>query len=258
MGMLGCAILIPGPPGLLGVFQAGIYAGMTMYYPTNVVVGAGRGVRLPDVRVPGASSSSSRAASGCSSSAGGLRALEEAEAASAAAPADAAVRELGPGARASISGGHDLGRSEGGPRGRALGRRGERGGGADGGGASAKSTYESPYGYDRTWNAALRLVRVDNGWKVTEKDDQNGYLLFDYKSPEGGKPYPGTLELVRGRDPDGAGERPRAAPGDAAVPRAGPARRAGHEDAPRVRRPARSHRKPVPQLPDAADRRAGD
>ncbi|HEY3818593.1 MAG TPA: lysylphosphatidylglycerol synthase transmembrane domain-containing protein [Polyangiaceae bacterium] len=41
MGMLGCAILIPGPPGLLGVFQAGIYAGMTMYYPTDVVVGSG-------------------------------------------------------------------------------------------------------------------------------------------------------------------------------------------------------------------------
>ncbi|MDP9001546.1 MAG: flippase-like domain-containing protein, partial [Myxococcota bacterium] len=41
MGMLSCAILIPGPPGLLGVFQAGLYAGMTMYYPTNVVVGPG-------------------------------------------------------------------------------------------------------------------------------------------------------------------------------------------------------------------------
>ena len=41
MGMLGCTILIPGPPGMLGVFQAGIYAGMTMYYPTSVVVGAG-------------------------------------------------------------------------------------------------------------------------------------------------------------------------------------------------------------------------
>ncbi len=41
MGMLGCAILIPGPPGLLGVFQAGLYAGMTMYYPTHVVTGAG-------------------------------------------------------------------------------------------------------------------------------------------------------------------------------------------------------------------------
>jgi hypothetical protein len=72
------------------------------------------------------------------------------------------------------------------------------------GGASAKSTYESPYGYDRTWNAALRLVRVDNGWKVTEKDDQNGYLLFDYTSPGGGKAYPGTMELVRPHDPDGS------------------------------------------------------
>jgi hypothetical protein len=41
MGMLGVAILIPGPPGLLGVFQAGLYAGMTMYFPTNVVIGAG-------------------------------------------------------------------------------------------------------------------------------------------------------------------------------------------------------------------------
>jgi hypothetical protein len=41
MGLLGCAILIPGPPGLLGVFQAGIYAGMTMYYPTEIVIGPG-------------------------------------------------------------------------------------------------------------------------------------------------------------------------------------------------------------------------
>ncbi len=41
MGMLGVTIIVPGPPGLLGVFQLGIYAGMTMYYPTEVVVGAG-------------------------------------------------------------------------------------------------------------------------------------------------------------------------------------------------------------------------
>jgi uncharacterized protein (TIRG00374 family) len=41
MGMLSCAVLIPGPPGLLGVFQAGIYAAMTMFYPTNVVTVAG-------------------------------------------------------------------------------------------------------------------------------------------------------------------------------------------------------------------------
>ncbi|HEY0251823.1 MAG TPA: lysylphosphatidylglycerol synthase transmembrane domain-containing protein, partial [Kofleriaceae bacterium] len=41
MGMLGCTILIPGPPGLLGVFQAGIYAGMTFYFPTSIVTGPG-------------------------------------------------------------------------------------------------------------------------------------------------------------------------------------------------------------------------
>jgi hypothetical protein len=67
-------------------------------------------------------------------------------------------------------------------------------------GAEAKSTYESPYGYDRTWNAALRLVRVDNGWKINEKDESNGYLLFDYAAPQSSKPTPGSLELVRGRD----------------------------------------------------------
>jgi hypothetical protein len=41
MGMLGVTILIPGPPGLLGVFQAGIYAGMTMYFATEIVTGPG-------------------------------------------------------------------------------------------------------------------------------------------------------------------------------------------------------------------------
>lgn len=41
MGMISCTILIPGPPGLLGVFQAGTYAGMTMYFPREVVTNAG-------------------------------------------------------------------------------------------------------------------------------------------------------------------------------------------------------------------------
>ena len=67
--------------------------------------------------------------------------------------------------------------------------------------ASAKSAYESAYGFDRTWNAGLRLVRVDLGFKVTEKDDANGYLLFDYKSPESGqRPVPGSMEFIKGKD----------------------------------------------------------
>jgi hypothetical protein len=67
-------------------------------------------------------------------------------------------------------------------------------------GANARSTYESPYGYGRTWNAALRLVRVDNGWKITEKDEASGYLLFEYHSPESPKGTPGSIELVKNRD----------------------------------------------------------
>jgi hypothetical protein len=67
--------------------------------------------------------------------------------------------------------------------------------------AAAKSAYESTYGYDRTWNAGMRLVRVDLGLKIAEKDEGAGYLLFDYTSPEGGKkPVPGSMEFVRSRD----------------------------------------------------------
>ena len=67
--------------------------------------------------------------------------------------------------------------------------------------AQAKSAYESSYGFDRTWNAGLRLVRVDMSMKVTEKDETNGYLLFDYKSPESqGKPVPGSMEFIRSKE----------------------------------------------------------
>jgi hypothetical protein len=87
MGMLGCAILVPGPPGLLGPFQAGIYAAMTMYYPTQVVVGAGAAyVFLMYVSQVGFQ----LVAGGLAliTERGGLKALEEAEGMG-AAPADA-------------------------------------------------------------------------------------------------------------------------------------------------------------------------
>ena len=41
MGMLGITILIPGPPGMLGVFQLGVYAGMSMYFPAETTLGEG-------------------------------------------------------------------------------------------------------------------------------------------------------------------------------------------------------------------------
>jgi uncharacterized protein (TIRG00374 family) len=82
MGMLGCAIIIPGPPGLLGVFQAGVYAGMTMYYPTSVVTGPGAAyvflLYVSQVLFQLAAGGLSLAALG-KGKGGGLRALEEAE-----------------------------------------------------------------------------------------------------------------------------------------------------------------------------------
>jgi hypothetical protein len=67
--------------------------------------------------------------------------------------------------------------------------------------ASAKSAYESAYGFDRTWNAGMRLVRVDLGLKISEKDENAGYLLFDYVSPESGKkPVPGSMEFIRSKE----------------------------------------------------------
>jgi hypothetical protein len=70
--------------------------------------------------------------------------------------------------------------------------------------ANARSGFDSQYGFDRTWNAGLRLVRVDMALKVTEKDEANGYLLFDYRSPESSaKPCPGSMEFIRNKD-DGA------------------------------------------------------
>jgi hypothetical protein len=41
MGMLGIAAALPGPPGLIGLFQAGAYAAMTMYFPREIVTGPG-------------------------------------------------------------------------------------------------------------------------------------------------------------------------------------------------------------------------
>jgi hypothetical protein len=66
--------------------------------------------------------------------------------------------------------------------------------------ACANVAYESPYTFEQTFGTALRLVRVDLGCKITEKDAENGYLLFDYTSTESGKQvHHGSVEVVRGR-----------------------------------------------------------
>src|SRR5687767_12447130 len=64
----------------------------------------------------------------------------------------------------------------------------------------ASASYSSPYTFEQTYSTALRLLRVDLGLKVTEKDAENGYILFEYTSPESGKRVcSGAIELVKSK-----------------------------------------------------------
>lgn len=65
----------------------------------------------------------------------------------------------------------------------------------------ARTSYQSPYTLEQNFSSALRLVRVDMGWKVTERDPEAAYLLFEYKSSEsGGRVTSGSIEMVRQSD----------------------------------------------------------
>ncbi len=62
--------------------------------------------------------------------------------------------------------------------------------------AFAKVGMESAYTYEQTWNSTLRLLRVDLGYKIVEKDEAAGYILFEYTDK--GTVSNASIELLRG------------------------------------------------------------
>lgn len=64
-------------------------------------------------------------------------------------------------------------------------------------GASAFGRTEAsyPYRFDDVWSAALRLIRVEYGCTITDKDPDVGFFTFEWK--DSGHTYPGSVELVR-------------------------------------------------------------
>src|SRR5262249_23339536 len=58
-----------------------------------------------------------------------------------------------------------------------------------------------PYPFTSVWPAAIRFIKLDRGWKLTEQDREAGYLCF--VAIEDKKPHAATLELVRVSDPEG-------------------------------------------------------
>ncbi len=60
--------------------------------------------------------------------------------------------------------------------------------------AFAKSSRAMRYTYDQLWPTCVRFLRVDQGYPITEKDKDAGYIIFDYQDEK--KTYSGSLELV--------------------------------------------------------------
>jgi hypothetical protein len=65
----------------------------------------------------------------------------------------------------------------------------------------AKKTEDFRHSYEQVWGAAIRLIRVDQGYAIKDRDESVGYFLFDYK--DDGRLYPGSVELMRIEDQGG-------------------------------------------------------
>ena len=64
--------------------------------------------------------------------------------------------------------------------------------------AAARRTLDMGYRYDQVWTAAVRLVRVDYGFNVTERDQELGFVMFEYL--EGTQTFNGSIEVLRTAD----------------------------------------------------------
>jgi hypothetical protein len=61
-------------------------------------------------------------------------------------------------------------------------------------GAAARSDKTLAYPRDAVWPAAVRFIVVDERLKVTDKDGEAGYVLFELR--EEGKTFRGSLEVT--------------------------------------------------------------
>lgn len=67
--------------------------------------------------------------------------------------------------------------------------------------ADAMASYACPYTLSQTYSASLRLIRVDNGFTITERDPDAAYIMFEYESRESGtRVSPGAIEMVPSGD----------------------------------------------------------
>jgi hypothetical protein len=66
--------------------------------------------------------------------------------------------------------------------------------------AEARTEAESRYSKAQTYSAALRYLRVNLSYEVTEKDAEAAYLLFRYVPQGKREPTSGAIEIVETRE----------------------------------------------------------
>ena len=58
------------------------------------------------------------------------------------------------------------------------------------------------YPFDQVWPTAIRYLRIDRGFEVTDRDEEAGYILFGFTLDDGRKGA-GSLEMFSTEDPAG-------------------------------------------------------
>jgi hypothetical protein len=58
------------------------------------------------------------------------------------------------------------------------------------------------YPFEQVWPTAIRYLRIDRGYKVTDRDEEAGYMLFEFPV-EGGRVGNGSVEMFATEDAAG-------------------------------------------------------
>ena len=66
--------------------------------------------------------------------------------------------------------------------------------------ADARTQGDSRYTKAQTYNTALRFLRVDQQYEITERDPDAAYLLFLYAPPGRTAPTHGAIEIIEAGD----------------------------------------------------------
>ena len=61
--------------------------------------------------------------------------------------------------------------------------------------AASKASKDFTYRYGAIWSTAIRLLRVDRKYKILEKDQENGFILFEYPGHGAGEKCQASMEL---------------------------------------------------------------